>query len=260
LIHAPFGEKRLNQPLNGCAGDQQAFDRTDDDLITKLLQFATVPDRRGAAGEHVDQQRIPDFPGDLFEFGLALGASISSTSCDVSWRRSGWRARSDLVHRGPHRCSAPSKGSAEPSRGPIATAPLARMSCFIEAPQSQAELEQIPREVRYPLLVNMLTGGATPIRTVAELQQLGYKDRLCPIESLLVAGAAIQRLIQAFLTKARGSSGRQHDDVRRDQAAARMDEILACGASWRRISRSRHWPAAVWRGAVRRGGGETRRR
>ncbi|HMF14491.1 MAG TPA: isocitrate lyase/PEP mutase family protein, partial [Gemmataceae bacterium] len=31
--------------------------------------------------------------------------------------------------------------------------------CFIEAPQSRQELERIPREVLYPLLVNMLTGG-----------------------------------------------------------------------------------------------------
>src|SRR5271167_4291125 len=29
--------------------------------------------------------------------------------------------------------------------------------CFIEAPESREELERIPREVRYPLLVNMLT-------------------------------------------------------------------------------------------------------
>src|SRR5436309_7537956 len=35
--------------------------------------------------------------------------------------------------------------------------------CFIEAPQSQHELERIPRDVKHPLLVNMLTGGATPI-------------------------------------------------------------------------------------------------
>jgi len=75
--------------------------------------------------------------------------------------------------------------------------------CFIEAPQSRAELEQIPRAVRYPLLVNMLSGGATPILTVEELGKLGYKIVVCPIESLLVAGAAIQKLIQALLTKGR---------------------------------------------------------
>src|SRR5438445_3553246 len=38
--------------------------------------------------------------------------------------------------------------------------------CFIEAPESRQELELIPRQVRYPLLVNMLTGGVTPILTV----------------------------------------------------------------------------------------------
>lgn len=75
--------------------------------------------------------------------------------------------------------------------------------CFIEAPQSRKELERIPKEVNKPLLVNMLTGGVTPILSVDELGQLGYKIVVCPIESLMVAGAAIQRLIQALLTKGR---------------------------------------------------------
>jgi 2-methylisocitrate lyase-like PEP mutase family enzyme len=75
--------------------------------------------------------------------------------------------------------------------------------CFIEAPQSRAELERIPREVRYPLLVNMLTGGVTPILPVEELQRLGYKIVVCPIESLLVFGTAMRRLIDALLTRGR---------------------------------------------------------
>jgi 2-methylisocitrate lyase-like PEP mutase family enzyme len=75
--------------------------------------------------------------------------------------------------------------------------------CFIEAPESRDELVRIPREVRYPLLVNMLTGGVTPILPVAELQQLGYKIIVCPIESLLVTGAAMLRLINALLAKGR---------------------------------------------------------
>jgi 2-methylisocitrate lyase-like PEP mutase family enzyme len=75
--------------------------------------------------------------------------------------------------------------------------------CFIEAPQSRQELELIPRQVRYPLLVNMLTGGATPILSVDELEHLGYKIVVCPIESLLVTGAAVQRLINALLTRGR---------------------------------------------------------
>jgi 2-methylisocitrate lyase-like PEP mutase family enzyme len=75
--------------------------------------------------------------------------------------------------------------------------------CFIEAPQALDELEQIPRQVRYPLLVNMLTGGVTPILPVDELGRLGYKIVVCPIESLLVAGAAIRRLIKSLLNRGR---------------------------------------------------------
>src|SRR4051794_40125935 len=75
--------------------------------------------------------------------------------------------------------------------------------CFIEAPQSREELERIPREVKHPLLVNMLTGGVTPILPVEELGRLGYKIVVCPIESLLVTAAAVQRLIQALMTTGR---------------------------------------------------------
>ena len=74
---------------------------------------------------------------------------------------------------------------------------------FIEAPGSRDELERIPREVRLPLLVNMLTGGVTPILPVAELEQLGYKIVVCPIETLLVAGAAIRKLIDSVLQHGR---------------------------------------------------------
>jgi 2-methylisocitrate lyase-like PEP mutase family enzyme len=75
--------------------------------------------------------------------------------------------------------------------------------CFIEAPESRAELERIPRSVRQPLLVNMLSGGVTPILTVDELERLGYKIVVCPIESLLVLGTAMQRLIEALVTRGR---------------------------------------------------------
>jgi 2-methylisocitrate lyase-like PEP mutase family enzyme len=75
--------------------------------------------------------------------------------------------------------------------------------CFIEAPQSMTELERIPREVPGPLLVNMLSGGVTPILPVGDLERLGYKIVVCPIESLLVAGRAIQALIQAFHAQGR---------------------------------------------------------
>jgi 2-methylisocitrate lyase-like PEP mutase family enzyme len=75
--------------------------------------------------------------------------------------------------------------------------------CFIEAPRNRQELERLPRAVRYPLLANMLTGGVTPILSFEELEQLGYKIAVCPIETLLIAGAAIQRLVHTLKTKGR---------------------------------------------------------
>ncbi len=75
--------------------------------------------------------------------------------------------------------------------------------CFIEAPEGRDELERIPREVRYPLLVNMLTGGVTPILPADELHRLGYKIVVCPIETLLVTGAAVRTLIRSLLERGR---------------------------------------------------------
>src|SRR5438552_4272014 len=69
---------------------------------------------------------------------------------------------------------------------------------FIEAPQSHAELEEIPRRVKYPLFVNMLSGGVTPILPVNQLEQLGYKIVVCPIESLLVCARAMRELCETW--------------------------------------------------------------
>jgi 2,3-dimethylmalate lyase len=74
---------------------------------------------------------------------------------------------------------------------------------FIEAPQSRAELEEIPRRVPFPLFVNMLSGGVTPILPVPELEQLGYKIVVCPIESLLVCARAMRDLCEAWMRTGR---------------------------------------------------------
>jgi 2-methylisocitrate lyase-like PEP mutase family enzyme len=65
---------------------------------------------------------------------------------------------------------------------------------FIEAPESVRELERIPREVRHPVLVNMLSGGITPVLRRTELEALGYKIVVCPVETLQVCGASLLRL------------------------------------------------------------------
>jgi 2-methylisocitrate lyase-like PEP mutase family enzyme len=67
---------------------------------------------------------------------------------------------------------------------------------FIEAPESRAELGRIASEVPYPLFANMLVGGKTPILPVPELEQLGFKFAVSPIETLMVCGSAMQSMLE----------------------------------------------------------------
>jgi len=70
---------------------------------------------------------------------------------------------------------------------------------FIEAPLSVEEIEAIGRRVPHPKLVNMLPFGKTPILSARELERMGYKIVVAPIESLLVAAKAIEELARVFL-------------------------------------------------------------
>ena len=69
---------------------------------------------------------------------------------------------------------------------------------FIEAPESRAELERIADNVPYPLFANMLVGGKTPILSVSDLERLGYKIAVSPIETLMVCGSAMQSMMEAL--------------------------------------------------------------
>lgn len=70
---------------------------------------------------------------------------------------------------------------------------------FVEAPMSIAELETIAELVPYPKFVNMLTGGKTPILTAKELEQMGYKIVVYPIDTLLVTAKAVMELTKTFM-------------------------------------------------------------
>jgi 2-methylisocitrate lyase-like PEP mutase family enzyme len=155
-------------------------------------------ERAGAAGVLLEDQVTPK------RCGHFTGKQIISTGEMVLKLRAALAARTDpdfvIVARTDARAVEGIDGAIErANRYGAAGADV----CFIEAPQSRAELERIPREVRHPLLVNMLSGGVTPILSVAELGQLGYKIVVCPIETLLVAGKAVQRLIESLMTRGR---------------------------------------------------------
>ena len=75
--------------------------------------------------------------------------------------------------------------------------------CFVEAPQSRAELAQIALDIPFPQLANMLPGGLTPILSAQELEQLGFKIVVDPVGTLLATGHIVRRLAQAMLQDGR---------------------------------------------------------
>ncbi len=69
---------------------------------------------------------------------------------------------------------------------------------FIEAPLSLAELETICRRVAHPKFVNMLAFGKTPILGVRDLEQMGFKIMVAPIDSVLLTAKAMREMAQVF--------------------------------------------------------------
>ncbi len=66
---------------------------------------------------------------------------------------------------------------------------------FFEAPQSREEIERVAREVKAPLLANMVQGGKTPGLTAAELEQLGFKIVIFPGVCMRAAVPAIEQAL-----------------------------------------------------------------
>jgi 2-methylisocitrate lyase-like PEP mutase family enzyme len=69
---------------------------------------------------------------------------------------------------------------------------------FIEAPLSIDELEEICKRVEYPKLVNMLALGKTPIVSTEELEQMGFKIVVAPIDSVLMTAHCMREMAEVF--------------------------------------------------------------
>ena len=97
---------------------------------------------------------------------------------------------------------------------------------FVEAPRSVEEMAAVraalPPEV--PLVANMVEGGRTPRRTVAECAAAGFRIVVLPIAGLL---AATHALAELYATLARDGSSRAFGDRMFDFEA--MNTLLGLG-------------------------------
>lgn len=144
-------------------------------LVRTVREF----ERTGVAAIHIEDQITPKRCGhldgkeviSLTEMENKLAAALA-TRTDPDF---GIIARTDS--RGVH-------GFDDAIQRGRAFAKLGVDAIFVEAPQSEAELEEIPRALpNIPLLVNVFKGGKTPMLPVERLQQMGYRIAIYPSET-----------------------------------------------------------------------------
>ncbi|HEX6438082.1 MAG TPA: oxaloacetate decarboxylase [Candidatus Binatia bacterium] len=170
-------------------------------LVRSVREF----ERTGVAAIHIEDQITPKRCGHLdgkeviplAEMENKLQAALSSRN-DPDFLII---ARTDA--RGVH-------GLDDALRRGRAFAELGVDAVFVEAPQSEAELEDIPRALPgVPLLVNVFKGGKTPMLPVERLQQMGYRIAIYPSET---QRAAIHAMRQALgLLKREGTTEKMDD-------------------------------------------------
>ena len=70
---------------------------------------------------------------------------------------------------------------------------------FVEAPQSEEELEEIPRRIpNIPLLVNVFKGGKTPMLPMERLEKMGYRIAIYPSETQRAAIHAMRNALSTL--------------------------------------------------------------
>ena len=158
-------------------------------LVRTVRQFERV----GVAAIHIEDQITPKRCGhldgkeviSLAEMAKKLEAALAARSdadfCII--------ARTDA--RGVH-------GLEDAIERARVFARLGVDAIFVEAPQSEEELAEIPRRLPgIPLLVNVFKGGKTPMLPMERLQAMGYRIAIYPSET---QRAAIHAMRTALAT------------------------------------------------------------
>ena len=103
---------------------------------------------------------------------------------------------------------------------------------FVEAPQSEEELAEIPRRIPdVPLLVNVFKGGKTPMLPMQRLEQMGYRIAIYPSET---QRAAIHAMRTALATLKREGTTESIDTML--TTFKERDRVVALD-DWQKIER-----------------------
>ncbi len=82
---------------------------------------------------------------------------------------------------------------------------------FVEAPQTEEQIEAIAEKIKAPKLINMFYGGKTPLVHVDKLKAWGYRLVIIPSDLQRAAISAMQNTLQVI--KQHGDSGEIADQL-----------------------------------------------
>jgi 2,3-dimethylmalate lyase len=80
---------------------------------------------------------------------------------------------------------------------------------FIEAPRTLNEMKKIGKEIKSPLVANMIEGGATPMNSAQTLNKIGFNIVLYPLSVLFANTFATMNILQELKTKGTTSRYKQ---------------------------------------------------
>ena len=160
-------------------------------------------EKRGVAGLHIEDQGFPKKCGHLDD------KTIIPLDEYIAKIRAAAAARSNpdflLIARTDSRAVI---GFEEAVTRMNAALKAGADMAFLEAPQTPEEVAAVPRLVKGPCLLNVVSGGKTPVLDLAEPQKLGFKLAILP-------GVLFQTAVPAFdAVLAEVKATRRHPDMK----------------------------------------------
>jgi 2-methylisocitrate lyase-like PEP mutase family enzyme len=153
-------------------------------VIRTVREYETA----GVAAIHIEDQVMPKKCGHMEgKHVVPAGEMIAKVSAAVAARRS---ADFLIIARTDARAVEGMEGALARARMYVEAGADA---LFVEAPQSEAEIEAVARTFPdVPLLFNYAEGGKTPAVSHARLRELGFSLVIFPLTLLLVATQAMR--------------------------------------------------------------------
>ena len=69
---------------------------------------------------------------------------------------------------------------------------------FVEAPTTEAEIEEVAKRIPGPKLINMFLGAKTPLMSTQRLDEIGYKVVIIPSDTQRAAIKAMQKVLETI--------------------------------------------------------------